>query len=114
MINQTLETELYELACPGSLVGKEIIDVDARRIGICHSIKIRFFYNKKNELTTKLFLVIKGLDVEFDVPMETIEAVGNIIKLKIPARQSDEVQISDVIRLQEDVISEIRARVARI
>lgn len=110
----TKETEVYEMMVPGTLVGKEIIDSDARRIGVCRSIKIRFPQNKKNELKHALFLVIKGLDIEFDVSIDDVEVIGNIIKLKIPARQADDLQVADVLRIQEDIAGEIRARASRV
>jgi sporulation protein YlmC with PRC-barrel domain len=108
------ETELYEMAVPGKFIGKEIIDADARRIGLCHSIKIKCGTDKKNDIKTELFLVIKGLDIEFDVPFNEIEKIGNVIKLKIAAQQADELQVKDAMRLQEDIAGEIRARATRI
>nr|MDO8108759.1 hypothetical protein [Candidatus Sigynarchaeota archaeon] len=111
---EALETELYELSVPGKLIGKEIIDVEARRIGICHSIKLRFGTDKKNEMKIELFVIIKGLDVEFDIPFTQIDKIGNVIKLKIPARQADELHAKDAVRLQEDLAAEIRANASRI
>ncbi len=110
----SLETELYELSVPGKLIGKEIIDVEARRIGICHSIKIRFGIDKKNETKIELVMIIKGLDIEFDIPFQQIEKIGNVIKLKIPARQADELHAKDAVRLQEDLAAEIRAHASKI
>ncbi|MFX0098014.1 MAG: hypothetical protein ACFFCS_00420 [Candidatus Hodarchaeota archaeon] len=114
MPTSSIEAEFYELLVPGKLIGKEIIDIDARRIGVCRSIKMRFVPNKKNELAHEIFLVIKGLGIEFDVSLENVEVIGNIIKLKIAARQADELQVSDVLRLQEDIAGEIRARASRV
>ncbi len=114
MPQEPFETEFYELAVPGRIVGKEIIDAEARRVGICHSVKFRVMVDKKGELKPQLSLVIKGLDIEFDVSIDDVEIVGNVIKLKILARQADELHVRDVIRIQEEIASEIRARASRI
>ncbi|MHA1792934.1 MAG: hypothetical protein ACTSVI_09845 [Promethearchaeota archaeon] len=114
MTFESFEAEFYEMSVPGMLVGKEIIDSNARRIGLCHSLKIRFAKNKKNELISTIMLVIKGLDIEFDIPIDDIEVIGNVIKLKVPGNQADELQVKDVIRLQEDIAGEIRARASRV
>ncbi|MBN2150390.1 MAG: hypothetical protein JW839_02980 [Candidatus Lokiarchaeota archaeon] len=108
------ETELYEMAVPGKFIGKEIIDAEARRIGLCHSIKLKAGLDKKGVLHSELFVVIKGLDIEFDVRFDDVEKIGNVIKLKIPTRQADELQVKDAIRIQEDIAAEIRARASKI
>ncbi|NMC05914.1 MAG: hypothetical protein GYA24_11915 [Candidatus Lokiarchaeota archaeon] len=108
------ETELYEMAVPGKFIGKEIIDAEARRIGLCHSIKIKTGVDKKGVLRADLYIVIKGLDVEFDVSFNDIDKIGNVIKLKVPARQADELQVKDAIRIQEDIAGEIRSRASKI
>ncbi len=108
------ETELYEMAVPGKFVGKEIIDAEARRIGLCHSIRIKTGLDKKGALRTDLFIVIKGHDVEFDISFNDIEKIGNVIKLKVPAHQADEIQVKDAIRIQEDIAGEIRSRASKI
>ena len=36
----SIEAELYELSMPGRLIGKEVLDNRARRIGIVRSIRI--------------------------------------------------------------------------
>ncbi|MHA1682538.1 MAG: hypothetical protein ACTSUE_16490 [Promethearchaeota archaeon] len=114
MPSEPFETEFYELSVPGSLVGKEIIDSDARRIGLCRSVKMRFTTGRKGELQHEILLVIKGLDIEFDISMEHVDIIGNVIKLKIPERQADELAVRDVIRIQEEIAGEIRARATRI
>lgn len=114
MPQDAFETEVYELAVPGRLIGKEIIDAEARRIGICRSVKIKFSGDKKTGLKYELFLTVKGLDVEFDIPLTDVDIIGNVIKLKMVARQADDLPVRDVIRLQEDVAGEIRARASRI
>ncbi|MBD3185403.1 hypothetical protein GF325_01135 [Candidatus Bathyarchaeota archaeon] len=108
------ETEMYEMEVPGKLVGKEIIDADARRIGICHSIKLRVSTGKKGELHHGMLLVIKGLDIEFDMTMDDVDIIGNVIKLKVPARQADELDVRDVIRIQEEIAGEIRSRASKV
>ena len=114
MTIEPFETEFYEMTVPGKLIGKEIIDSEARRIGLCHSIKMRFFMDKKQGLKNEVFLVVKGLGIEFNIPMEDVDLIGNVIKLKVPAKQAEEIAARDVIRLQEDIAGEIRARASKI
>ena len=114
MPQEPFETEFYELAVPGRFVGKEIIDSEARRVGICHSMKFHVASDKKGDLKTNLVLVVKGLDIEFDISIDDVEIIGNVIKLKILARQADELHVRDVIRIQEEIAGEIRARASRI
>ncbi|MHA1367671.1 MAG: hypothetical protein ACTSP5_14845 [Candidatus Heimdallarchaeota archaeon] len=34
--------ELYELSIPGQLIGKEVIDASARKIGVVYNVKLTF------------------------------------------------------------------------
>lgn len=102
-VTSTIEVELYELKVPGHLIGKEVIDGLARRIGVVRSVRL-----KLPEL--KVELVVKGLDVEFPVDSEDISAVGNVIQLKTAIKEAEPIDIHEVARLRKEIISEIRSQ----
>ncbi|TFG00092.1 MAG: hypothetical protein EU542_08390 [Promethearchaeota archaeon] len=92
--------ELYELSIPGQLVGKEVIDASARKIGVVRNVKLTF-------PPTKVAIIIKGLDVEFPLSMESIANVGGVVQLKETIKQAEELEIRDVARLREEIANEI-------
>ncbi|HDQ16419.1 MAG TPA: PRC-barrel domain containing protein [Bacteroidetes bacterium] len=92
--------ELYELTMPGELIGKEVIDASARKIGIVRNIKLTF-------PPARIEVIIKGLDVEFPLPMEVIANVGGVVQLKETIKQAEELEIRDVARLREEIANEI-------
>jgi sporulation protein YlmC with PRC-barrel domain len=94
--------ELYELRIPGELIGKEVIDASARKIGIVRNVKLTF-------PPAKISIIIKGLDVEIPLPIDTIATVGGVIQLKETIKQVEELEIRDVARLREEVANEIAA-----
>lgn len=100
--DQRTSAEFYELQMPGKILGKEVVDSLARRVGIVRNLKVSFFPVSVN-------IVVKGLEVEFSIPAEEIEAIGTVLKLKIPVKQSDEIDIEDVLRLREELFSEIQS-----
>ena len=102
-ITSAIEVELYELRVPGLLIGKEVIDGHARRIGVVRSVRL-----KLPEL--KVQLIVKGLDIEFPVDSEDISAVGNVIQLKTPIREAEPIDIHEVVRLRKEILSEIRSQ----
>ncbi len=96
-----LETEFYELRMPGYILGKEVVDSKARRIGIVRSLRLSI-PNFKAEL------IIKGLDVEFPVDIENVVAVGSVIQLRNVVKEAEEVEIHDILRLRKEVWDEIK------
>src|SRR5271157_2658720 len=96
------EAELYELTMPGEFLGKEVVDSEARKVGIVRSIRLKL-------VPLEVSLIVKGIEVEFPVNAKDIEVAGGIIKLKIPAKHSDEIEIQDVINLREEVFTEMKA-----
>ena len=80
----TIEAELYELSMPGRILGKEVLDSRARRIGIVRSIRIALH-------PTRSELIVKGAEVEF------------------PVSDAEEIEVHDVIRLQKEVLDDIRS-----
>jgi sporulation protein YlmC with PRC-barrel domain len=98
----TIEAELYELSMPGRLLGKEVLDSRARRIGIVRSIRISLH-------PTRSELIVKGAEVEFPVLFDKIEAVGTVVQLNSEVRDSEELEIHDVVRLQKEVLDDIHA-----
>ncbi len=96
-----VESELYELSMPGKLIGKEVFDSHARRIGIVRNIRLSL-------APLKVELIVKGLEVEFPIDVEDVDIVGTVIQLKTVAKEAEEIDIRDVIRLQKEVWDDIR------
>ena len=92
--------ELYELRIPGELIGKEVIDASARKIGIVRNVKLTF-------PPTKVSIILKGLDVEIQLPVDSIATIGGVVQLKETIKQAEELEIRDVARLREEIASEI-------
>ena len=103
-----LELELYELALPGNLVGKEVVDSLARKVGIVRSVKLRFF-------PLRVAVIIKGMGVEFAVDAKDVEAISkSIVKLNKPAKQSEEIDLQDVYTIRDEIYSEIKTIFSKI
>ncbi|MGQ4833226.1 MAG: hypothetical protein ACP6IS_04930 [Candidatus Asgardarchaeia archaeon] len=103
-----IEIELYELeTMPGILLGRVVIDSKARMVGIVRSIRVTI-------PSFKVELIIKGLDVEIPVDAQSVEAVGNVVKLKVPMESIDSIEIEDIIKLQRELFEEIKDRILRI
>lgn len=96
-----VETELYELRIPGKILGKEVVDGKARRIGIVRSIRVTL-------PSLKVELIIKGLDVEFPVDVENISAVGSVVQLKTAIKEAEEIELHDVLKLRKEILAELR------
>ena len=98
----SMMAELYELSIPGQLIGKEVIDASAMKIGVVRNVKLTF-------PPAKINVIIKGLDVEFQIPMDSISTVGGVVQLKEAIKQAEELEIRDVARLREEIAKEISA-----
>jgi sporulation protein YlmC with PRC-barrel domain len=98
----SIEAELYELSMPGRLLGKEVLDSRARRIGIVRSIRISLH-------PTRSELIVKGAEVEFPVDFSSIDAVGTVVQLNTMVKEAEEIEVHDVIRLQKEVLDDIQA-----
>ena len=98
----SIEAELYELSMPGRILGKEVLDSRARRIGIVRSIRISLH-------PTRTELIVKGAEVEFPVGFDKIEAVGTVVQLNSGVNDAEEIEVHDVIRLQKEVLDDIRS-----
>ena len=96
------ETELYELVMPGKLIGKAIVDGAARLVGIVRSVKITV-------PPIQVDIIAKGTEIEFPINTSDIVAVGGIVQLKNVIREAEEIAIDDIIRLREEIKSEIHA-----
>jgi sporulation protein YlmC with PRC-barrel domain len=97
----SVEAELYELNMPGRILGKEVLDSRARRIGIVRSIRIGLN-------PTRSEMIVKGAEVEFPVDFSKVETVGTIVQLNSVVKDAEEIEIHDVIRLQKEVLDEVR------
>lgn len=100
------EAEVYELQMPGNIVGKEVIDGSARRIGIVRSMRITL-------PPGKVELQVKGLGVELPVDVSNIAAVGNVIQLSNTVKEAEEISITDVKRLREETWKEVHGLIIR-
>ena len=98
----SIEAELYELSMPGRLLGKEVLDNRARRIGIVRSIRISLH-------PTRSELIVKGAEVEFPVDFNSIDTVGTVVQLNSVVKEAEEIEVHDVIRLQKEVLDDIQA-----
>ena len=97
-----IEAELYELKMPGRLLGKEVLDSRARRIGIVRSIRIALHPIRSE-------LIVKGAEVEFPVDFSKVDAVGTVVQLNSVVKDAEEIEVHDVIRLQKEVLDDIRS-----
>jgi len=95
-----IETEAYELALPGRLIGKAVIDSRQKMVGIVRNLKIRI-------PPGDVYLLIKGLDVEVSVPQEAVVAVGGVVQLKRPLNQAEEIDMTHALRLRDELREEI-------
>ena len=100
------EAEVYELQMPGNIIGKEVIDGSARRIGIVRSLRIML-------PPGKVELQVKGLGVELPVDVSNITAVGNVIQLSNTVKEAEEISIADVQRLREETWKEVQCLIIR-
>jgi sporulation protein YlmC with PRC-barrel domain len=100
------EAEVYELHMPGNIIGKEVIDGSARRIGIVRSLRITL-------PPGKVELQVKGLGVELPVDVTNITAVGNVIQLSNTVKEAEEISITDVQRLREETWKEVQGLIMR-
>ncbi len=103
-VNETsyIETELYEVSVPGKLIGKAVIDSNARMIGIARSLRIKIPGGTPE-------IMVKGLDVEFPISVESVIAVGGIIQLDTSHNNVEEIDINDILQLREEIREEIEA-----
>lgn len=90
---------------PGELLGKEVIDSEARRIGIIRGIKIKY-------PPLKVMLIVRGKELEIDIPIDYVEQVGKTV-VKIKKRiDLDEITAEEVImlinELRKEIIAELR------
>jgi len=97
-----ITVDLYETRFPGKLAGKEVIDPDARRLGIVKCLRIRM-----SPSPLRLFLVVRNKDIDIEVPFEYVEKIGkNIIKLRRKV-DVEEVSVDEALKIIEDIKSEI-------
>ncbi len=97
-----VELTLFEPIIPGELLGKEVIDAEARRVGIVRGIRLRY-------PPLKAFLIIRGKELEIDIPIDFIDQIGKTV-VKVKKRiDLDEITAEDVIILMNELKREIAA-----
>ena len=100
--SEKITTELYELKMPGQLLGKEVVDSKARRIGVVRSLRVSLPPLKSE-------IIVKGLGVEFLSNVENIMTVGSVIQLNTYVKEAEEIEIHDILRLRREIWDEIRS-----
>ncbi|MHA2053721.1 MAG: hypothetical protein ACXACP_08180 [Candidatus Hodarchaeales archaeon] len=95
-----LDLELYELVFPGQLIGKAVIDSEARMVGVIRNIRFQI-------PSSSVSLIVKGLDTEFNVKADNIQAVGNVVQLNVRIKHTEPIEVNDVIRLRSEIQDEI-------
>jgi len=91
-------------------LGKEVVDAGAKRIGIVRSIRL--------SLSTlpqiKAEIVVKGLEVEFPIDIENIQAVGSVVQLKTVIKEAREVDVRETLSLRKKILEEIKSYIANV
>jgi sporulation protein YlmC with PRC-barrel domain len=102
MTKQTMDVdlELFEIMFPGKLIGKAVIDANARMIGVIRNVRIQI-------PSPTISITIKGLDTEFTVKSENIQAVGNVVQLNVSIKHSEPIEINDIIKLRNEIQEEL-------
>ncbi len=95
-----IDIELFELMFPGKLIGKAVIDANARMIGVIRNIRIQI-------PSPTISLTVKGLDTEFTVKSEDIQAIGNVVQLNVIIKHSEPIEINDIINLRNEIQEEL-------
>ncbi len=95
-----IDLELYELVFPGQLIGKAVIDSEARMVGVIRNVRFQI-------PSSSVSLIIKGLDTEFNVKADNIQAVGNVVQLNVSIKHTEPIEVNDVIRLRSEIQDEI-------
>ncbi|MFX1285370.1 MAG: hypothetical protein ACFFB5_17115 [Promethearchaeota archaeon] len=95
-----IDIELFELMFPGKLIGKAVIDANARMIGVIRNIRIQI-------PSPTISLTVKGLDTEFSVKSEDIQAIGNVVQLNVVIKHSEPVEVNDIMKLRNEIQEEL-------
>ncbi len=95
-----IDLELFELMFPGKLIGKAVIDANARMIGVIRNVRVQI-------PSSSITLIVKGLDTEFTIKSENIQAIGNVIQLNVNIKHSEPIEINDIIQLRNEIKEEI-------
>lgn len=95
-----IDLELFELIFPGKLIGKAVIDANARMIGVIRNVRIQI-------PSPSISLTVKGLDTEFNVKAEDIQAIGNVVQLNVIIKHSEPIEVNDVIKLRNEIQEEL-------
>lgn len=95
-----VDLELFEIVFPGKLIGKAVIDANARMIGVIRNVRIRI-------PSPTISLTVKGLDTEFTVKSEDIQAVGNVVQLNVTIKHSEPIEINEIIKLRTEIQEEL-------
>lgn len=95
-----VDLELFEIIFPGKLVGKAVIDANARMIGVIRNVRIQI-------PSSTISLTVKGLDTEFTIKSENIQAVGNVVQLNVTIKHSEPIEINDIIKLRVEIQEEL-------
>ena len=95
-----IDLELFELMFPGKIIGRAVVDAEARIIGVIRNVRIQI-------PSPMISLVVKGLNTEFTVKAENIKAIGNVVQLNITIKHSEPIEVNDIVRLRSEIQEEI-------
>ena len=96
-----MEAELYELdMLPGVLIGKAVIDKDARIVGIVRNLKVTI-------PDFRIELIVKGVDIEIPIDIEKVSNVGNVVQLNTSMDSMESVDIEDIVKLTKELKEEL-------
>ncbi len=101
VIALTGSTELFEKKFPGLFIGKAVVDKDAKYVGVVKSLKFTF-------PEAKLSILIQGINsqgrnIELEVPIEKINAVGNIVKVSESFENIRSMNERDIILIRREI-----------
>jgi len=99
---ENLEIELFEIPYPGKIIGKAVVDANARMVGVVRSIQF-------SVIKGDLKLVVRSQDKEKAISISAVDNIGNVVHLAEVLLEFEEIDLDDVVRLRAEVEAEIRA-----
>ncbi len=100
--------EVVELKFPGELMGKEVIDSNARRIGVVKRILLVM-----PQMTVRMIVQGKG-DQELPISSEDIAKVSGLIQLNKSYEKLEEIDVGEVSKLRVKIFREIQEKLKKL
>jgi len=99
--------EVVELKFPGELIGKEVIDSNARRIGVVKRILVVI-----PQMSIRMIVQGKG-EQELPISEEDIAKVSGLIQLNKSYEKLEEIDVGEVSKLRVKIFREIQEKLKR-